>query len=378
MRGLEASATDALDRRLLRDSPRPIAVALSGGGDSLALTLIADAWARACGRELLILTVDHRLQAEGAAWTEACAAIAERLGRPFRALAWEGDKPATGVPAAARRARHGLLAEAAREASARIILMGHTRDDLIETAAMRAAGSTTPDPREWSPSPVWPQGRGAFLLRPLLAAGRTELRDWLTALGETWIDDPANTDLRYARSRARVSPAALTPAGGAPEPHPSLDVVSTGGDLVLDRAAVRRASAGELRRVIAMACVCAGGGERLPSGSRVTRAADAIVGTGRFVSTLAGARIEADGDRLRIAREPGEAARGGLQQLDLPAGQERVWDGRFAITAHEPGLVVRAARNGDPVIEPAGAATVFPLVGDRFRAAVGLIPREPA
>jgi tRNA(Ile)-lysidine synthase len=376
-----------LDRRLLRDSARPIAVALSGGGDSLALTLLADAWAREHGRALLILTVDHRLQAESAAWTTICAATAERLGRPFRALTWEGEKPATGLPAAARRARHGLLADAAREAGASVILMGHTLDDLIEAARMRAAGSTTPDPRVWSPSPVWPQGRGVFLLRPLLAAGRAELREWLAAGGEHWIDDPANADLRYARSRARGAAGAFgraEPTGAAV--GSSLNLVMEGGALVLDRAAVRDESPEAVRRLVAMACVCAGGGERLPAGSRVARAAEAVVGTERFVSTLAGARIEAAEERVRITREPGEAARRGLQPLDLPEGREVVWDGRFAVTAHAPGLIVRPARSGNPSIErtdggilaEAPAATVVPLVADRFLAAIGRVTREPA
>nr|WP_296455757.1 tRNA lysidine(34) synthetase TilS [Phenylobacterium sp.] len=366
-----------LDRRLLRDSPRPIAVALSGGGDSLALTLMADAWAREHGRHLLILTVDHRLQAESAAWTDRCATLAARLGRPFRALAWEGDKPATGLPAAARRARHALLADAAREAGAHVILMGHTAGDLAEAAAMRAAGSTTPDPREWSPSPVWPQGRGVFLLRPLLAAGRADLRTWLSARGETWIDDPANTDLRYARSRARAATSVPAPIEPPPDRGLPLEGVATGGELVFDRPALRRAPSTEVRRLVATACVCAGGGERLPAGSRVARAADAALGTERFISTLAGARIEADGARIRITREPGEAARGGLQPMELPAGREVVWDGRFAITAQAPGLVVRPARRGDPFVERADAATIVPLVGDRFRAAMGLVEGEP-
>src|SRR4051812_8213504 len=60
--GIVRIADRVLDRRLRRDSARPIAVALSGGGDSVALALMADGWAREAGRDLLILTVDHRLQ----------------------------------------------------------------------------------------------------------------------------------------------------------------------------------------------------------------------------------------------------------------------------------------------------------------------------
>ncbi len=107
-----------LDRRLRAQSRRPVAVALSGGGDSLALLLASDTWAKAAKRSLLVLTVDHGLQAESAAWTTACAATAERLGLAFRALAWIGDKPSTGLPAAARAARQALLADAARDAGA--------------------------------------------------------------------------------------------------------------------------------------------------------------------------------------------------------------------------------------------------------------------
>src|SRR6185437_3124426 len=81
--------------------------------------------------------------------------------------------------------------------------MGHTADDLLEAAAMRTEGSTVPDPREWALSPAWPEGRGVFVLRPLLETRRAELREWLSVRGETWIDDPANEDARFARSRAR-------------------------------------------------------------------------------------------------------------------------------------------------------------------------------
>ena len=201
---LQLTVFAILDRRLRAASPAPLAVALSGGGDSLALLLLVKAWARARARRVCALTVDHRLNPDSADWTAFCGETAARLGVDFQALAWTGEKPATGLPAAARAARHALLADAARDAGAKVLLMGHTADDLAESAAMREDGSTVADAREWSPSPAWPEGRDLFILRPLLGVSRAALRAHLREAGETWIDDPANDDVRFARARARL------------------------------------------------------------------------------------------------------------------------------------------------------------------------------
>lgn len=413
MRGLEAAVHGVLDRRTRRSGP-PVAVALSGGGDSVALTLIADAWARARGRELVVLSVDHGLRAESAAWTARCADLAQRLNRPFRPLAWQGDKPATGLPAAARAARHRLLADATRDAGAGVLIMGHTADDIAEAQAMRAAGSTTPDPHEWAPSPVWPEGRGVFVLRPMLGQRRADLRAWLMKRGETWIDDPANDDPRFARARARTA--------GAPEAGP--DTAATPSELArladhfqgavtLHRGTLRRAAMDEVARFLALATVCAGGGERRPATERLRRLAEALQADSDVVATLAGARIEAGGHSIDIRREPGEFRRKALPPLALPQGREVVWDGRFAVTAHAPGLVMRpvagvaktlpreerhalslfpaSLRGGLPaVVYPDGAVgalfynawhpevTVQSLVRGRLDAAAGLVQREPA
>ena len=416
MRGLtplEAGAHAAFARRLEPGSRRPLAVALSGGGDSLALTLIADAWARRAGRDLVVLTVDHRLQAASADWTQACRAHAERLARPFRSLAWDGEKPAPVAPAVARAARHRLLAEAAREAGAEVILMGHTADDRLEAVAMRAAGATTPEPREWAPSPAWPEGRRLFLLRPLLAARRSELRDWLRARGAAWIDDPANADLRFARPRAR--PTAAT----SPDPPPPVEVelalarqvAEETCALILPRAAFRAAEPAEAARLLAMACVCAGGGARLPDGARVGRLAQALTTEGPVAATLAGARVRAHATLIRIAREAGEAARGGLAPVAVQPGRAAIWDGRFEIEAERPvtvrataGLAARLppaqrrrllalpagergalpvvtdsdGRMESPVLGAVAGVRVTPLAAERLRAASGLVTRERA
>ena len=397
----------ALDRRLDPASTAPLAVGFSGGGDSLALLRLTLDWARAHGRPVLSLTVDHQLQAASAAWTRDAVAKASDLGADARSLAWTGDKPATGLSAAARRARHGLLATAAREAGAKILLLGHTADDIAEAAAMRAEGSTVSDPRAWSPSPVWPEGRGVMLLRPLLSERRADLRAWLSGQGETWLDDPANDDPRSARARARqagVILAAATPA------EPRAPPVFEG-----DRFGVFQLRRDVAAAHLAAACLCAAGTERPPRGERLERLVARLRSGEAFTATLAGARVEADGDVVRVCRDAGETARGGLTALSLAPGETGVWDGRYEITADDAPITVKplkglaaglprdqrealravpaAARPALPVVVDAGGAASCPvLVGpslamttvecagplflDRFTAAIGLIDQE--
>ena len=391
---LDPAVGPILDRRLLRDHPAPLAVAFSGGGDSLALLLIAATWATAAGRRLLVLTIDHRLGPASAGWTRDCAAVAARLEASFVALAWEGRKPATGLPAAARRVRHALLADAARAAGARTILLGHTADDIAEARRMRATGSTTPEPREWTPSPAWPQGRGLFLLRPLLGVRRQEIRAWLRARGEAWIEDPANADLTYARSRARK---ALSAEAEADETPPSISpdegaatralaascrADATAGELRVPRQALRETTAEARRRLVSIACLCAGGTDRPPRRRQVDDVAARLLTDASFTASLAGARIEADPHQVCFRREAGEAARGGLAPLRLAEGATGVWDGRFEVSAREavevrarPGLVLPVVARDDGGFEDLDAR---PLAYDRLRAACGLIDREPA
>ncbi|PIB93836.1 tRNA lysidine(34) synthetase TilS [Caulobacter sp. FWC2] len=394
----------ALDRRLDRTSNAPLAVGFSGGGDSLFLLKAVLDWAGE--RRVLAFVVDHQLQADSARWTADAVAKARALGAEGKALAWTGDKPSTGLPAAARRARHALLAEAAREAGAKVLLLGHTASDLAEGAAMRAEGSTVSDPRQWAPSPVWPEGRSVFLLRPLLGLTREAIRQALAAEGETWLDDPANDDLRYARARARASdPDAVSPTQVTPPSPPAFQIDPAGAiRLPRDVAAAH----------LAAALLCAAGTERPPRGERLARLAERLRANETFAATLSGARVEA-ADNVLICRDAGETARGGLSPLDLSPGQTGVWDGRWEITAGTAPLTVfalkgraaslspgqrgqlsavpAAARPSLPLIvgpaavpySPAldgpdlaaeGGACARPLVLDRFKAAIGRIDQE--
>jgi tRNA(Ile)-lysidine synthase len=396
---------------------------VSGGGDSVALLALTAAWARETGRPVLALTVDHGLQTESAGWARGVEALAARLGVGHRTLTWTGAKPATGLPAAARAARHRLLAEAARTAGASALLLGHTEDDVIEGEVMRREGTPLGALREWSPSPVWPDGRGVFLLRPLLGCSRESLRRWLERCGLPWIEDPANADPRYARARARTylsfhsssrartarfgtsggCDSALGP-GAPPLRGSGRDdgiEVSVDGRVEIPRSA----SAARLAAAIA----CASGGSGMLRRERVERLQDRLSQTTDITATLGGARIVAARDKVTIGRDAGESARGGLPDLDLKAGETVVWDGRFELTAHAAGLnagplkgriaalppAERAALKRVPAwARPALPAVFGPglvtspllaegpvqarcLVADRFSAAIGAVLREP-
>lgn len=326
-----------------------MAVAVSGGGDSVALAHLAAAWALSAGRRLVLLHVDHGLNGDSPAWRDRVRALARQLDAGFDQGRWEaGRRVTSGLPAAARRARHGLLAQMARAAGARVVLTGHTADDQAETRLMRAEGSTAGLMRDWSPSPAWPEGRGLMLLRPLLDERRTVLRQWLAGRGLDWIEDPANADLRYARARAR---AALDAAPGQHVPPGS--VASFAGPLAVEAAGRLLLPRDADGRSLGTALVVAGGGERLPRGDRLGRLLARLRAGEEFQAGLAGARLIAQsadqsadlsadlgtnrGDALVLVRETGDYRRRGEPSTRLVSGQEAVWDGRFVLTAQAAG-----------------------------------------
>src|SRR5438552_7537765 len=92
-----------------------VAVAVSGGPDSMALAILADRWARQRGGQAWALTVDHRLRPESAAEAQTVAEWLSARAIPHEILVWADEKPASGIQEAARAARYRLLAGWCRE-----------------------------------------------------------------------------------------------------------------------------------------------------------------------------------------------------------------------------------------------------------------------
>lgn len=182
------------------ERPPRLAVAVSGGGDSLALCLLADRWARARGGNVLGLTVDHALRPESAAEAAQVGRWLAGRGIAHRILLRTG--PLTGgLQQAARTARYALLEQACREAGILHLLVGHTREDQAETVALRQAHGSGPAGLAAMAPLV--ESRHLRLIRPLLGVARDDLRTFLAEAGQDWIEDPSNQDPRFERVRLR-------------------------------------------------------------------------------------------------------------------------------------------------------------------------------
>ncbi|MFH1793394.1 MAG: tRNA lysidine(34) synthetase TilS [Pseudomonadota bacterium] len=114
-----------------------VLVAVSGGGDSIALlSLLAR---HLPPSRLAAVTIDHALRPGSAAEAEGVGRFCRDLGVRHSISTWEGPKPARGLSAAARDARYRLLTKAARDLGATMLFAGHTEDDQAETVTMRMA-----------------------------------------------------------------------------------------------------------------------------------------------------------------------------------------------------------------------------------------------
>jgi tRNA(Ile)-lysidine synthase len=182
-------------------------LALSGGGDSVALMYLLEAWARQESAALPVaFIVDHGLRRGSAAEAAQVALWARGLGFDAEVLRWKGAKPRSNVEEQAREARYALLGDACARKEVSLLLVAHTREDLAETFLLRLGRGSGLD--GLAAMPVW--GRlpasgyaSVALVRPLLDFGRAELRAYAAARGAAWIEDPMNEDPRFARTRMR-------------------------------------------------------------------------------------------------------------------------------------------------------------------------------
>lgn len=337
--------TAAALNRLAGDMPR-LGIALSGGGDSVALMHLARRWAGT--RVLMAATVDHGLRAGSAAEARQAGQAAQALGIPHQTLGWQRPPGTGNLMAAARDARLSLLSDWARRNQLSAVLLGHTLDDQAETLLMRLARGAGVD--GLSGMAAARDACGVVWLRPLLDVSRAALRDWLRSQGIDWIDDPSNQNDDYERVRIRKALAALDlPAAQLSQSAANLGMArdalqdfaamtarnaqASDGVLRLPIDDFRRAPTEIQRRLLVagLRWVC---GSSFPARRESVLHALDLLAQGKRV-TLNGAITEPRGDALNFLREPAAA-----QPALLAKGCQLQWDGRWQISGLAPGQQV--------------------------------------
>ena len=191
-----------------------VLVAVSGGVDSTVLMVLLQDWAQRCGTKapkLSVAVVDHALRASSKQEAEGVCALAATLLLPATLLTWDGEKPETGVQAAAREARYRLLLGHAKAIGADTLALAHHGDDQSETVLMRLCAGSGLDGLSGMQARV--ERDGVALVRPFLGVGKYRLIATARARAIPWVDDPSNLNDRFARVRFRKAGAFLAEAG---------------------------------------------------------------------------------------------------------------------------------------------------------------------
>ena len=348
-----AAARAAVFQTIETAEPGAIALAVSGGGDSVALLHLAHSITAGAGRTLHAATVDHGLRAESADEAARVAAICKSLGVPHATLRWEGWDRQGNLQAQARIARYALIADWARVQGIGTILLGHTRDDQAETVLMRLARTAGVDGLSGMAARF--RRNDVTWCRPLLATDRATLRAFLRGIGADWIEDPSNDDCRFERVRARAALAALAPLGidaatlarvsqHMGEARDALDACAAGlsqsmvrqdqGDLLLDWDGLAAHPLDLRRRILVAALVWVGTAAYPPRREDIL----SLLAEGGMDGqrTLMGCVLRQERGSLRIFREF-NAVR------DLRCATQSVWDGRWRLEGpHDPALCVAA------------------------------------
>ncbi|MDR1475122.1 MAG: tRNA lysidine(34) synthetase TilS [Holosporales bacterium] len=183
--------------------------ALSGGADSMSLTLLINEWMHTNSGKLFTVTVDHSLRPESAEEAKTVGKWMKDYGISHHILKWDHGSILCGhKQVRARQARYDLLFDFCNKVEADYLLVAHTLDDQIETFFIRQEFHSGDYGLAGINAVVKPPQTRTVMIRPLLNVYKNELKSYLTSIRQKWIEDPSNLDKKCKRVRIRMEVAA--------------------------------------------------------------------------------------------------------------------------------------------------------------------------
>ncbi len=190
-----------------------LAVAVSGGPDSVALAHMLSSWGKAHKKTIHVLCVDHGLRPESA--LEAQSVVRRVSSWPYvraQILKWEHAEVGSRIQEEARAARYGLMAAYCHAHNIKFLFLAHHQDDQAETLLFRLAKGSGLDGLAGMQNIQTYDDRLA-LVRPFLSWPKSVLLEYCQANGMDYFSDPANDSDLFARARLRKSFAVLEAEG---------------------------------------------------------------------------------------------------------------------------------------------------------------------
>ncbi len=218
---------------------KSVGLAVSGGGDSMALLLAATNWARKSKIQILVATVDHGLRSNSGKEALYVKEICSNLSFKHFILPWEKKEKIKNLQDCARSARLNLLTDWAKREKITTVLLGHSADDQAETIFMNFVRGSGLE--GLSGMPVEFKNSGVVFRRPFLSVKRDRLRQFLVDHDLKWIEDPSNFDEKFQRVRVRNILPKLEYLGLTSD-----KIISTGERMSIASSFIRLTSAAQI------------------------------------------------------------------------------------------------------------------------------------
>lgn len=181
---------------------KKIAVAVSGGIDSLSLTLLANEWAKKNNIKIIGITVDHGLRKSSYDEAFYINQLLKKFNIEHHILIWEDKKPTHNIENIAREARYNLIFDFCRKNKIKTILFGHHLQDQAENFLIRMfRGSGI---LGLSSMKKVSYVNDFVIVRPFLDIEKEQLKEYLIKNKIKWIEDESNSDNKFLRNKIRI------------------------------------------------------------------------------------------------------------------------------------------------------------------------------